>query len=429
MHEPVVAAAEETGPGPHDPADGPPDRPARLAHPAQPDAGEPAFSTPRGDVLGRARQPQADPLGGSRMTLTMPSDLAISVTAKPGTDVILSADQGERKQPMRGYDDTYVDIVDFIIRVTHRIWEEKDIGHIYDTYRHNCRVTDDSGLQYGRDKIVADTVHTINAFPDVRLYADEVIWAGDEDRGFETSHRTVIVGHNTGHSKYGPPTGRKVVVWAIANCSSRENEFYEEWVLYNHSSLLRQLGFDLRSLARELGNAAPADALGDARFGEAERLLGQGKPERLEFGDDVEGLVRGVWHEVFNWRNLSAIDRAYAPNVRWLGPTDRQLQGRGDLKSFALSLLATFPDLAISVDDVYWMGNADEGYLVSVRWSGIGTHRGHGVYGPPTGRRVALWGLSQYRVENGRIAQEWTLFNEFDLLQQILRDDPYAGAA
>ena len=126
---------------------------------------------------------------------------------------------------MPGYDDAYTDIVDYIVRITHRIWEEKDIGHIYDTYRHNCRVTDDYGLQYGRDKIVADTVHTINAFPDVRLYADEVIWAQDEDGGFETSHRTVILGHNTGYSKYGPPTGRKVVVWAIANCSSRENEF------------------------------------------------------------------------------------------------------------------------------------------------------------------------------------------------------------
>ena len=215
----------------------------------------------------------------------MPQDLAISVAAKPGTDVLLSADQGERKHPMRGYDDTYVDIVDFVIRVTHRIWEEKDIGHIYDTYRHNARVTDDYGLQYGRDKI--------------------------------------------------------------------------------------------------------------------------------------------TW----NWRNLSTIDRAYAPNVRWMGPTDRRLQGRGDLKSFVLSMLATFPDLAVSVDDVYWMGNEADGYLVSVRWSALGTHRGHGVYGAPTGRRVALWGISQHRIEQGRIAQEWTLFNEFEVLQQILRDEPVAGAA
>src|SRR5689334_11985791 len=311
MHDPMAAAAKRAGQAADDPADEPP-------APGWSAVGEPAVGTARGDALGRARQLQADPLGGSRMTLTMPSDLAISVAAKPGTDVILSADQGERKHPMRGYDDTYVDIVDFIIRVTHRIWEEKDIGHIYDTYRHNARVTDDTGLQYGRDKIVADTVHTINAFPDIRLIADEVIWAGDEDRGFETSHRCYFTGHNTGYSKYGPPTGRKILVWCIANCSSRENEFYEEWVLYNTSSLLRQLGFDLKALARELGTAV--DPLSETRFGEPERLLGQGKPAVFppapDGAFDPEDFVRRTYHEVWNWRNLSVIDRVYAPNVR-----------------------------------------------------------------------------------------------------------------
>ena len=367
------------------------------------------------------------------MTRTMPADLAISIAAKPGTDVLLSSDQGERKHDMPGFDDTYVDIVDFIVRVTHRIWEEKDIGHIYDTYRHNARVTDDYGLQYGRDKIVADTVHTINAFPDVRIYADEVIWRADEDGHFETSHRGVIMGHNTGHSRYGPPTGRKIVVWAIANCSVREGEFYEEWVLYNTSSLLAQLGLDLRRLARDIGDATDLDPLGDARFGEAERLLGQGKPVRMPAPPDGPfdpgDFVRRTWHETWNWRNLSTIDRAYAPNVRWLGPTDRQLQGRGDLKSFVLSMLATFPDLAVTVDDVYWMGNEADGYLVAVRWSALGTHRGHGAYGPPTGRRVAFWGISQHAIRGGRITQEWTLFNEFEVLQQILRAEPVAGAA
>jgi predicted ester cyclase len=363
----------------------------------------------------------------------MPTDFEITVAAKRGTDTLLSPDQGERRQRMRGFEDTYVDIVDFIVRVTHRVWEEKDIGYIYDTYRHNARVTDDSGLQYGRDKIVADTVQTINAFPDVRLYADEVIWAGDDERGFDTSHRTIILGHNTGHSRYGPPTGRKVVVWAIANCSARANEIYEEWVLYNTSSLLRQLGFDLRALARELGNRSEVDALVDLRFGEAERVLGQGKPSHLPSragdGFDPEDFVRRLWHYAWNWRNLATVDRAYAANVRWSGPTGRELYGRGDLKSFVLSLLAMFPDLAVGLDDVYWMGNDRDGYLVSARWSALGTHRGHGEYGPPTGRRVVLWGISQYRIAGGRIEQEWTLFNEFDVLQQIHRDEPLAVAA
>lgn len=362
-----------------------------------------------------------------------PRDFDICVAAKPAIDLVLRSGRGERRQPMRGFDESYIDIVDYILRITHRIWEDKDIGYIYETYRHNARVTDDYGLQYGRDKIVADTVHTINAFPDVRLYADEVIWAGDDERGFDTSHRTVIVGHNSGYSKYGPPTGRKVVVWAVANCSARQNEIFEEWVLYNNSSLLAQLGFDLRALAREMGNSADLDPLGELHFGEAERLAGQGKPERLPAPPDdrfdPEDFVRRLWHYVWNWRSLSTIDRAYEPNVRWLGPTNRSLHCRGDLKAFVLSMLAMFPDLAVSVDDVYWMGNDHDGYLVSARWSALGTHRGHGVYGHPTGRRVAVWGISQYRILGGRIAQEWTLFNEFEVLQQLCRDEPVAGAA
>lgn len=350
----------------------------------------------------------------------------ITLAAKGSTERLLAPDQGDRIQPMRGFEDTYVDIVDYIVRVTHRIWEQKDIGYIYDTYRHNCRVTDDTGLQYGRDKIVADTVHTINAFPDVRLYADEVIWSGDEDAGFSTSHRTVIIGHNTGFSRFGPPSGRKVVVWAIANCRASENEIYEEWVLYNHSSLLRQLGFDVRALARSLGNERSWEEIDDARFGESERVLGQGKPVRMPAPAtepfDPDAFIRHLLHQVWNWRNLSAIDDAYAPTVRYLGSSDRQLYGRGELKSLILSFLAMFPDLALEVDDVYWMPDGRGECLMSVRWSMIGTHRGHGIYGPPTGRRAHMWGISQYRIAGGRILQEWTLFNEFETMQRLLHE-------
>ena len=77
---------------------------------------------------------------------TMPKDFSISLASKGGTDRLLMNPGTERLQHMRGFDETYVDIVDYIVRVTHRIWEEKHVGYIYDTYRHNARVTDGSGL-------------------------------------------------------------------------------------------------------------------------------------------------------------------------------------------------------------------------------------------------------------------------------------------
>ena len=356
----------------------------------------------------------------------MPKDFSISLGAKGGSDCQLLHPPTERVQSMRGFEDTYVDIIDYIVRITHRIWEEKDIGYIYDTYKHNSRVYDDAGLQYGRDKIVADTVHTINAFPDIRLYADEIVWSGDDEVGFHTSHRCVIMGHNTGYSRFGPPTGKKIGVWCIANCIALENEIFEEWVIYDVAHMVHQLGFDLREKAREFGNRLDTDALKDLRSAEPERLPGQGKPAHLapktSAGFDVDDFIRRAYHYIWNWRMLSNVDKAYSPTMRFRGSTGRVYTGRSEYKSFILSILAMFPDLAFQIDEIYWMGNDQDGYLTSVRWSISGTHKGMGIYGPPTGRAISFWGISQHHIKNGEIVEEWMLFNEFALMQQIYRD-------
>ena len=364
----------------------------------------------------------------------MPSDFSISLAAKGGTDNLLYP-KGERRQSMRGFEDTYTDIVDYIVRITHKIWEEKSVGYIYDTYAHNSKVTDDFGLQYGRDKIVADTLHTMNAFPDMRLFADEVVWAGNDEDGFRTSHRCLITGHNTGYSRFGPPTGRRTAVWCVADCLVKENEIVEEWVLYNNSSLIPQLGLNLREEARRFGNEMQEDVqrgLNDLAFGEPERLLGQGKPLKLErpSGEfDVDAFLRYTYHMVWNWRKLDVMKEAYAPTVRFFGSTNRKLYGRAAYQNFVLSLLAMFPDLSLQIDDLYYMGNGDEGYRTSLRWSVVGTHRGYGVYGKPTGRRVHMWGVTQHVIQEGVITQEWMLFNEFEVMQQLFRDEALNGAA
>ncbi|MDK1082083.1 MAG: ester cyclase [Anaerolineae bacterium] len=355
-----------------------------------------------------------------------PTDFSISLAAKGGTDNQLLNPPTERVQRMRGFDDTYIDIIDYIVRVTHRIWEDKDIGYIYETYKHNSRVWDDYGLQYGRDKIVADTIHTVNAFPDIRLIADEIVWAGDDEVGFHTSHRCLIIGHNTGYSRYGLPTGKKVVLWVIANCVALENEIFDEWVVYDTASMIYQLGFDLREKAREFGNQMETDGVQDLSFGEPERLPGQGKPlhmpRKTGSGFDVEDFIRHHYHYIWNWRMLSKVDDAYTPSMRFRGSTGRAYHGRSAYKNFILSMMAMFPDLVFQIDDIYWMGNDQDGYITSVRWSIVGTHRGAGIYGTPTGRNIRMWGITQHSIKDGKIEEEWMLFNEFAVMQQIYRD-------
>lgn len=358
----------------------------------------------------------------------MPADLSISLEAGRGADRGL-AELGPRRHPMRGFEDGYVDIVDWIVRITHRIWEDQDVGYIYDTYAPGCRVFDDGGPKYGVERVVAETVQSIHAFADVRHYADDVIWAGDEDEGFYTSHRAINVGHHTGAWRWGPATGRKVNLWVIANCVSRENEIFDEWVLYNTGARLAQLGIDVAAAARMAGNEEGFIPVGERELTEIDRLAGGRKPLPLERrapagGFDPDFEVRSLFHEVYNRRNLSAIDKSYGPNVRFHGASNRSGYGRADVRAMARGLLATFPDLGLQVDEVYWMGNEADGFRVSVRWSATGTHRGHALYGKPTGRRVYLWGLSQLYVQDGRIVEDWMLFNEFDVLMQLLRDDP-----
>lgn len=381
----------------------------------------------------------AGPKPASPTRRHMPPDYRIALRPGNGADSP-GYPLGERRHSMRGFEEQYTDIVDYIVRITHRIWEDQDVGYVYDTYAPGCRLHDDAGLKIGVEPLVSGTIANIHAFPDCRHYADEVIWAGDDADGFVTSHRAQNIGTHTGDWQWGPATGRPLRTWVMANCEVIENEITEEWVLYNTAAKLAQLGIDVREAARAHGNEAADHAARGAladrerQLGDVDRLLGGRKPEpyprppRPEAGFDVDHQVRALFHDVYNRRDLSAVDRAYARNVRWYGPSNRAGYGRTDVRGMARALLATFPDLGHQVDEVYWMGNEADGYRVSVRWTAVGTHRGHALYGRPTGRRVHLWGMSQLYVAQGRITEEWALFNEFDVLSQLLRDDSAEGS-
>jgi hypothetical protein len=95
-----------------------------------------------------------------------------------------------RVQSMRGFDESYTDIVDYIVRCTHRIWDERDVGLIYSHYTHNCVAYTTLGTMYDRETHIRDTIQRLVEFPDRRGMAQQVIWNGDDVNGFYTSHMT-----------------------------------------------------------------------------------------------------------------------------------------------------------------------------------------------------------------------------------------------
>lgn len=325
---------------------------------------------------------------------------------------------------MRGFDPQYTDIVDYIVRVTHRIWEEGDMGYIYDTYLHNVTVHTAYGTAYGVEDVVAGSVAFLAALPDRQMYAEDVIWHGDDEAGFHTSHLIASTGTNTGYSPWGPPTSKRVSFLAIANCFIKQNRIIEEWLVRDTGALVRQLGYDLWDVAKD---AVPF--LQPAVSGETDRLQGQLPPAQYQAqyqvhydthtDSRIEDVVRGHFHDVWNRRHFNRIAEHYAPDAH-LHVSNMQIHGASNIRAYHLNFIAMFPDAHLSVEHIYWLGDEESGYRVAVRWRFAGTHARYGLYGAPTNRRVNVLGISHVHLKNDKITKQYLVFDELALVMQLV---------
>ncbi len=334
----------------------------------------------------------------------------------------------QTRQGMRGFDADYTDIVDYIVRCTHKIWEEKQVGLIYTHYAHNALVHGTRADSYGVESVVAGTVQTLAAFPDRQLFADDVIWSGDDGQGYYTSHRITSTARHSGFGTYGAPTGRRLRYRVIADCMVRENRIFEEWLVRDELSIARQLGLDQATLVRQIAERwEEGRGLERAVQGTIERSQGQLPPAPLPpaqgDGFDIEDFVRRAWHDIWNRRMFSEVYRLYTPTYACHSASGRELYGQDDYLQFVLDWLAAFPDAAMSIDHVAALpaaqGSPEDSYRVALRWTLLGTHEGHGLYGPPTGKRVSITGITQQHVRDGKFVAEWTVFDELALMAQM----------
>ncbi len=137
----------------------------------------------------------------------------------------------------------------------------------------------------------------------------------------------------------------------------------------------------------------------------------------------MDRFVRDNLDQLWNQLNYDVLSANHDANLAFQGPTNRNFSGVKQYQEFLSSIANAFPDLELQVDEVYWMGNDNNGYLTSERWSAMGTHTGPGSYGEPTNRPIEIWGITQHEIVDGRIIAEWMLFNELDLMMQLAAAD------
>lgn len=331
----------------------------------------------------------------------------------------LTRSSGVRSQPMEGFEDDFTDIVDYIVRITEQIWVERSVGRIYDTYDANCTVYTTNGIVRSVEEVIASTTIGIHAAPDGESHHLNVAWSGDEVEGFYTSHLGYARSTNIGASPYGPPTGRRLGRFFVADCVTRANLIHTEWLVRDNGAAVRQMGFDIHETAQRLAEVPLAE---NAALSVPTRLRGQvPRPGYQGPTDTVEGWVENHFSLIWNQRRFDQIARAYHPSViaHWGG--GRVANGVRNLGSLVIAMLASLPDATIRVDHVCWSDETD-GIIVAVRWMLEGTTRPGGLLGNiPAGRQVGVMGMTHLRLKGPVVVEEWTIFDEVAIMAQAYR--------
>ncbi len=345
----------------------------------------------------------------------------------------LAPEGRSRVQSMRGFDEIYTDIVDYIIRCTHKIWDERDVGLIYTHYTHNCVVYTGLGAMYDRETIVRDTIQRLVELPDRRALGTQVIWRGNDVDGFYTSHMNHSTGRHTEYGLWGKPTGRTFFTRTVADCMILENKIYREWVVRDSMAPLIQMGIDPHAYAEEMARAMFARGQRVVELSENRRMIGQYPP--AETADlslahtDGEAEVLQWLHHIYNQRMFGKIQEIYASNCQWHGPLMRELYGPAAVMQQTLKLVGLLPDALLMPQHICSNESEEGGVKYAVRWIMEGHHLGYAsAFGPPTGRRVSVLGFTHFHVIDGKIVDEWVVYDELSMLVQIKLGDMAAAA-
>lgn len=121
-------------------------------------------------------------------------------------------------------------------------------------------------------------------------------------------------------------------------------------------------------------------------------------------------IIQRRVEEIWNQGKLATIDELIAANLISNG----QPIGREGFRQFVTAVRTAFPDIHFTVED-----SLAEGNKVAIRYTGRGTHQGAFAGIPATGKPVQFSGIDIFYIANGQMAEEWLMYDQLGLLQQI----------
>jgi hypothetical protein len=328
--------------------------------------------------------------------------------------------EGPPRQALEGFEPVYRDIVDYIVRCTHRIWEEKNVGLCRTHYTDGTVMHTLAGPASGLDVVTQGTVSTLATYADRVVIGEDVVWSEDAPGVFYSSHRITSRSTHLGDEAIvGEASMRGTGVACIADCKVEANRIVEEWLVRDNARALRQVGVDPRLVAQA---QAAIDLEDDqTRHDWRRRAISAVHVEpsvQVPAAHPAAAIARAL-ESALSEDLYGEAAAAFSPAAEMRWPSNRNGYGRGYWIGCVMQLRAMLHNAAFRLEHYAARPLPHGDVAVALRWSLAGTHAGVGPWGPPSGRELLVMAVSHYRIRKGLVVEDVTVFDEVAVLRQI----------
>ena len=319
---------------------------------------------------------------------------------------------------MKGFDSKYKDFPDFILKITKQIWEGKDVNSIAKFYTDKIPVRSPFGVTYGNKPVIDATHATLKEFPDRQLLGEDVIWNGNDDSGYHSSHRILSKGTHLGDGFYGKPTGKKIYYRVIADCACKNNQVYDEWIVRDQGAMVRQLGYSPKEFAQMQINNENNLKIKKEVFNSKSDMESEYVPVKADnnsVGHKYSNILQKIFKQNYNFKDYSR-----AANIFW--PGNRIGHGREDIIKFWETLSKSFTNVKFSIEHIGFIEEKNKNPRVSIRWFLDGKHSEKSKeFGEATNNNVFILGINHAEFSKDNVIREWVVFDEVAVWKQILK--------
>ena len=320
------------------------------------------------------------------------------------------------QQDLPGFDKKYNNIVDYILKITEEIWEDKKVYVINDTYTKDILIHSGARQINGIDNVIKGTFDTLDSFPDRKMGAEAVIWSKDQEGVFYSSHRIGSNATNSGSTVFGEATGKKVFFRTIADCKVKNNKIFEEWLVRDNLTIIQQLDFNPIEMAKKSTTYKAVKP--NFSFNKTYKTLDKTNLNITKLTSQEE-LIYKLFNTIWKDNSTNNIEEFYTESSTFYAICNNNIEGKTAIQSYLNTFLNSFKNLKVKLERITSNKLEDGTTEIAARWFVNGIYKAGGILGDALEKEVLIPVITHYHIKDQKIKDEWMVFDGFDALCQI----------